>query len=117
MATVKLSEPIYNSTLTVFYNVDQKHGKAAIEKLIGDSIYFQDNWDGAFHSVGQNGYIWIERFDNSITDIALLSHELLHFTFKVLGYKGMEVTPNNDEAYTYFFQYYQERLLKKMLRV
>ena len=114
---IKLSEPIYNSTLTVFYNISKEDGKKAIEKLTKKTLHFEEGWDGVFHSEGNNGYIWIRSFDNNVEDIGLLSHELMHFTFNVLGWAGMRATPESDEAYTYFFQYYQVKLLKKMLRL
>lgn len=117
MNKIQLSEPVFNSNLTVFYNTSQEEGKKAIEKCVGGQITFNSEWDGAFYGKERDGYIWIEEFDNTIEDIGLLSHEILHFTFHSLGNIGLDVSPESDEAYTYFFQYYQGRLLKKMLKL
>lgn len=54
---------------------------------------------------GKSPIIWIRKFDNSAEDISVLNHEILHATFSILLDRGLTVSIDSEEAFTYLLQY------------
>lgn len=58
--------------------------------------------------------IRLEEFNWTIADQCILTHELLHFIFYVLGSRGLRLTPESEEAYTYALQDIQTKVWIKL---
>ena len=98
-------EYIYKSDLTVLINYSQKKTKKYFlnnYKFIPEQLTVQND-AFSLHMVKETGeskfIIWLERYD-----INVLVHELLHFTFQVLGDRGIKYCEESEEAFTYFLQ-------------
>ena len=54
-------------------------------------------------------YIWIEKFNWTVEDQVLLSHEILHYVMQIMREVGIQYYWQdeniNEEAFTYYFQY------------
>ena len=70
------------------------------ENCPGYCLRGSDAYDGTF-------FVWVES-----PQIPLLAHELLHLTFWVLGDRGLSVTDESDEAFTYWFENMLEQVEK-----
>lgn len=82
---------------------------AGVLNLRGD-----DSIDSAYLSLcsgltvptqGGSPIIWIRKFNNSAEDISVLNHEILHATFCILLDRGLTVSIDSEEAFTYLLQY------------
>lgn len=49
--------------------------------------------------------IWLKRFEGTIEDFSILNHELMHCVIGALGFAGMELTPESEEAYAYTYDH------------
>lgn len=76
--------------------------------------------DGGFfrieHDDHEHYYMWLanEEEATQTRKIGILSHELLHFTSYVLNTRGLPLVRESEEAYTYFHQYFLEKVLDKL---
>ena len=59
--------------------------------------------------------IWLNRLQNGIIDMEYLAHETLHATFDVLTLRGMKLSDESQEAFTYYQQYLISVILHKNL--
>lgn len=59
-------------------------------------------------------FIRLEEFNWTTFDQCVLTHELLHFIFYVLGNRGLSLTPESEEAYTYALQDIQQQVWLKL---
>lgn len=57
-------------------------------------------------------YIIIRRKPKDMQDIAIVNHEILHITNKILFNRGLKLMPETEEAYTYLQQYMLEEFCK-----
>jgi|TARA_R100000501_G_C2555971_1_gene68599 hypothetical protein len=53
----------------------------------------------------QKEYIWIEKFDWTVADQGLLTHELFHYAMTILNKLGINYTADSEEAFAYYLQY------------
>jgi len=49
--------------------------------------------------------IYLKQFDGSVEDFSILNHEMFHCVIGALGFAGMELTTEREEAYTYTFDH------------
>lgn len=69
--------------------------------------------DGKYYSVEetQNGrmeihrFVWIRLYKWKVEHMAMLVHELQHFCFRVMRDIGMVLSPESEEAYTWYLQH------------
>jgi len=117
MKKVSLKEDIFHTTLTIMYDCTIEDARKVIYDLTEIEVRVDKSYEGEGLCVvsGGNGYIWLKVFKNSVEDICLLTHELLHFTFQALNGIGLNPTNDSDETYTYFTQYYQQSALEELL--
>jgi len=117
MKKVSLKENIFHTTLTIMYDCAIEDARKVIYDLTEIEARVDKSYecDGLCVVSGGNGYIWLKVFKNSVEDICLLTHELLHFTFQALNGIGLNPTNDSDETYTYFTQYYQQSALEEIL--
>lgn len=57
-------------------------------------------------------YLWMPEYSKE--NMGDLLHECLHYTFAVLRHVGITLSPESEEAYTYFYQSTVERILHKI---
>lgn len=98
MAHIRLG--LWKADVIVLHGGTQKEFKAFVLKEYGEHI------DDAPYAQGQcfldldKGLpptLWVERLEDTST----LVHELQHVVFRLLGFRGMGLAPNSEEAYTY----------------
>lgn len=107
----------YGERLTVICCSDVKKVINKIKKEISKDV--GDSWvrtvertyegkDGAcFVSIldDNDHYICFQNKLKSLYEISILAHEALHVTNKILSKRGLYLTDETEEAYTYFQQY------------
>lgn len=62
----------------------------------------------------QRFFLWLDKFDGSVEHIAMLSHELNHFTFRVLGERGVGIASDDNEVFCYYQELFLEKILNKL---
>lgn len=100
--------------------------------LVGDrektSAFLKKKYNADYESKGnassfslegkfEKDFVWIERFTWLIEEQALLAHEILHHTFKVMRRIGIGFSEESDEAFTWYFQHLMQQTwwaLKKL---
>jgi hypothetical protein len=60
------------------------------------------------------GIVWLEKFENTIEDIRVLSHEILHIAFNLYDYMNAIIDNTNQEAFIYFYERLFEQALEKL---
>lgn len=106
MRTFKLEDPLYGAEITLaiggtLQDLSKLTGEKDLqEECHGYCIRQNESYDGAF-------FVWVES-----PAMPLLCHELMHLTFWVLGDRGMTVSDESEEAYTYWFEAILEQVEK-----
>ncbi len=59
---------------------------------------------------GMRGLLYSKQFKWTIQDQTTMIHELQHFVWRVLRTRGINLTPETEEAYTYYFDYWMEKI-------
>jgi len=114
-----ITEPVYGSCVSVFVNWSLKEINAYLKKRGFDYRveFHPDNLAGCFtfyHKKEKFTFITIQNFDWTIDAQGSAVHELLHFIFDELDTRGLPLTNQNHEAYTYLFTYYFKKLWKEL---
>lgn len=52
-----------------------------------------------------------------IEDIGSMTHEILHIVFFILGESGIKLTPDSEEAYTYYTEHLMNIYFKNVLKI
>jgi len=63
--------------------------------------------EGLFHQDAEYYILWIK----SPTDLITMVHELGHLCIQLFETKGIPITVNNDEAFTYYLSHWVGKLL------
>ena len=53
--------------------------------------------------------------DNPLNVIPIITHEALHATIRILEVKGIRMSEDSEEAYTYLQQYLVKEILKGLM--
>lgn len=109
----------YGEELYVILSDDVKKVKRYIKKNIPKE--YNDNWQDTLDSTyapsqNKEGACFVSTEHNihwmcfqkklkTLNDISILAHEALHITNKILYRRGLALTPDTEEAYTYLQQY------------
>lgn len=107
-----ISEPIYNSSVTVHVCPWEDY-RAYVLKRYG--VNGGDNSDalGVCSTFGRHAHIWLKRFDyKNIQDVVTLSHECLHYVLDTTRYVGVLPDNENHEFLTYFHDFAFRGLLE-----
>lgn len=111
---IQVFSDLYESRLTVLVNCDWEAAQKTFHKMCGMYMSPGDN-DGVCAPLGLNDYfVWVEEFDWTVAQQALLSHELLHYTFRLMRDIGMGLSESSEEAYTYFYQATMQEVWNKL---
>lgn len=61
-----------------------------------------------------NFFIWQEKFEWNVEDIAILNHEIFHHTILVLNALGIKITAGQSEPGAYYNEYVLTKCLMKL---
>lgn len=125
--------PIYNATIVVSYGDDleflknstkdqPKPLKTPMKKIRQklDDLFKEKEKTGAFycrHEQENIRYLHFFEAPNVPTLLSRICHESLHATVCLLKDRGMELTDESEEAYTYLQQYIFEELTNKIFEL
>lgn len=105
MPIKKIREPIYGVSITFICKEEKKKVVEYLKKITGKD--YEDYWEGGGgffvrpHGNKFNYYIIItDSGDNKWEKV--LSHEALHVTSRVLRDRGLKLSDNSEEAFTYY---------------
>lgn len=108
--TLKIELLIYRERLHVFFGTiaecqDAMRKDGEPEHKVNEWAEHIDEYRGMYSQ--NNGYrlIWLPVFPKSIDDYGCLVHEIWHAVFNILHAKGINHTPDSDEAYAYMAGY------------
>lgn len=107
MKEYRLEDPLYGAEIFLLVGgtladlrARAKEKEELQENCPGYCLRGSEAYDGTF-------FVWVES-----PQMPLVCHELLHLTFWVLGDRGLSVTDESDEAYTYWFENMLEQVMK-----
>lgn len=113
---------VYRRGITIFIGSREELNKFVEKAFKGMPKFIEDvkESDGS-HSLGTTwveeggqSLIWIPKFPKTPTQIGNLSHEILHATFALLDYVGVEYRYDGpNEPYTYLQEYFLVKALTK----
>lgn len=108
----------YGEEVIVILSDDANKVKKYIRKNIPEE--YNNSWeatiDNTYHpNQNKQGACFVSTDDNihwicfqkklkSLYDISILAHEALHITHRILSRRGLLLTPDTEEAYTYLQQ-------------
>ena len=104
MREIRLLDPVYGAEIYLLIGGTTEE----VAERTGDKT-FQNSYKGyCFHDMEEPYrpfYVWVES-----PQLPLLCHELFHLTVTVLGDKGLSLTDESEEAYTYWFENIMEQV-------
>ena len=114
---------VYRRGITVFMGTRKELVKFVEEAYDGDELLLKqvkDDVDDAT-SIGTaykeergQSLVWVPSFPKTPEQIASLAHEILHATYTLLDFCGVEYRYGGaNEPYTYLFEYFLTNTLKK----
>jgi len=115
----KIKVPIYPVTILCYFGTKEffqemihKHipNKKAKEQI----LEYDTNYNGIVHNYGGHQILHIDRIPDSPVWHNMLAHEVLHLTFAIMRYTGMELSEDSEEAYTYLNGYVTEQIHKNI---
>ena len=116
-----ITEPVYGSALTVFYDCDEERVLNYLIKRHPDcdfSDYKRDESNEACAwQVGMGVYLWFSEVGKMTPElIGDLTHESGHAIHSLLREIGLKVTKESEEAFTYLQGYYMQEIARKLIR-
>lgn len=61
-------------------------------------------------------YLIFEQFENTPRGIAVLVHEIDHLRLSILKERGLVLSDDSEEAFSYYLQYLTEKMLGKLIK-
>lgn len=131
MAVRKLivKEPVFRTTLFLFIGSPEEV-RAYLKKKWQSHIDDDDDltdcvmgeaWGTSFSLSKDEGQperlcIWLQKFDGTVDDLAILQHELLHWILKAMNDSGVFLHTKSEEVFTYMTEYYTRELYKALIK-
>jgi len=117
----KLNHGTYPGITHVYFNCTPeeliKHYNSKHKIKLSDSVKecIDDKSSGLTITEGNLFIVYIPKFQNKSNYYQILTHELLHATFRALEYYGVNYNNNadNSEPFTYFLDYLVGQLYKQ----
>lgn len=105
-----ISDPIYNIDIHFIFDLPKNKAIPYLEKKWG--INFEHHWDKAGFAYGEDSDYFIVLPDTKRTwDVStILAHEGLHITSRVLRRKGLVLSDESEEAFTYYLTWILQAL-------
>ena len=119
MKIYKILEGTLKTSFFLLVGDTPKEADKYIRKRIIEDIAEAKSYDG-FFVTGTNekgatrDFIWVEKFNGTPNDIAILSHELVHLVFHNFNSMGAGVSLTMDEPIAYTHSYLLEQSLNKL---
>ena len=121
-----IKEPVFKSSLNVFLNYSFDELNNFLKKRgfgLLDEKFKHDT--GICFTEFKNGHapcftVWIKDFKWILSNQALLLHELAHYIFVVMAYKGLIIgnaETDANETYCYLLEYFFLELNRKISRL
>lgn len=105
MPIIKIDDPIYRNKITFVYDEpDKKIIKYLKDKADYDATEIVERSHGFFVSMETCGYYIVIR-NNCVNWIGTLVHECMHVTSQVLRERGIQLSSETEESYTYYIQW------------
>ena len=116
---------VYQTDVTVAINMSEKEVLKEAKKIVEPKFYklFEERvpgWDEAIKGtilgrtiqIGGGFCVLLTANKTEFRRfVGLVTHEMFHVTSGLLGKKGMELTPDTDEAYAYLIEHLVGRVL------
>jgi hypothetical protein len=115
MAVYKINDQMYEQNITFVFNKDFNQFRGYLKRNFGYNS--QDELsDGKYFHLYSKGYpdkyiIWVSKFEGTIYDYGVLSHEVFHCVYDILNELGFRLSDDSVEAYCYYYQ----RILQECL--
>lgn len=78
---------------------------------------YEPNGNACYFYFNNEHVLWVEKFDWTIAEQALLLHEILHLCFQVLRDRGFILVKESEEAYTYYTQDIMSAVWSKLAKM
>lgn len=107
-----LKDPIYDFKLNLVSDCSYSDFRQLV--LDNDSYecgQYRDKTIGMYVPIQETNTYYL--FIQSVENIPLIAHEVLHMIFDMLESKGLELNSGSEEAYTYSFEYWMGTVLSK----
>jgi len=111
LSIYKFSDDIYKSAL-LFCVGDKKKFTDYFNKNY-QTEFQEDGSRGKFFSIENDGKLMHVIFVSEI-DTSLIYHEIIHYIFSLFNHRGVPITLDNDESFTYFADYIYNKIKKKL---
>lgn len=97
-----------NIKITLQEEFDDEEGAQLFQE-----IEINDDMDGS-SIILSNGYkiIWIKNYSDSISDEAILVHEIFHMAINIMLSRNIQLNNDTEEVCAYLIEYLYEEILK-----
>jgi hypothetical protein len=122
-----IQEPIYNNSIVLIVNTNNKELKEKLNKDFGGIDWDNERIDRAagFHRYLENKIenkschvIVVKNFEWLILDQETLAHEVLHCTFSILNDAGIDYFPSTaNESFCYLFGFLYSKCLMALKKI
>ena len=119
----EVSEPVFLSNVLISIGHTQPEVNRKLKRMLKTDldIKFEDDFTGytgqhivITSSEGDNQrIIWIKEFSWTVEDIAVMTHEILHLTTRILEDKLVPIK-DNSEVMSYLHEFYVREILRKV---
>lgn len=119
MKKYTLKDPVFYREILLCVGMNKKHINNAIKEMCEDHEFLnevgmiEDDEHGKFIPFPECLLVWLESLD-TIEDIAILNHELIHATFYILDKAGVPIIAENDEIVAYHHQMLFNQVMGKL---
>jgi hypothetical protein len=110
---------IYKTGVRVIISEDRDRVRRHIKTHFGNDY---EVWDDTFpegkviYTEGWYPILWMAKFSKSNKDLAILNHEIMHLTCRILAPRGILQSDTNEEAYAYLSEYLTNQILNKLTK-
>lgn len=105
----------FDQDVHVIITEDTAYALSYVRKYLDSSASADDFNSRATTFPTQDGRPTIVWFSNT-SDTVIINHELLHVTFDIMKWAGVDFSDNTEEAYAYEMQYLTKEFYEKLNR-
>ncbi len=117
MDIIKIKDGLFNEELNLIVNYTEKELEALLMNAHGEMPDYLGVKASTIKSPDCTYYLAIKEFKGAIADIALLMHEIFHYTMMLLEDRGVAFCKENEEVFAYFMQQIAEKSLFELDKV
>jgi hypothetical protein len=110
-----LNDSIYGAQIHFFANIEMQDMIDRLNRIYKNcirEITTNNQFVGCFGSIENKNdervgyFLWCKNFDWSVESQGTMVHELFHMTTWILNDRGMALSRESEEAYTYHLEYW-----------